>query len=495
MQIKDIESLRRHHPAWRLLRAEHAPLVISFLGRIFIEQNTRSIPATGLVSQLDDELYRLNQPHPEPVYPRPARAYLDDWASPESGWLRKFYPTGSDDASFDATADLEKAYAWVASLAERTFVGTESRLNTVFELLRQMAVGGESDPDVRLADLERRRAALEAEITRVRSGQVDVLDPTGLRDRYQQFTSMARALLADFREVEDNFRALDRQMRERVATWDRSKGELLDEVLLDRSSITESDQGRSFHAFYDFLLSQERQEQFVNLLERVHAMPQIGAVDSRIARIHHDWLEAGERTQATVRLLSEQLRRFLDDKVWLENRRVIDLLRSIEARALELRDLGDGGPSIGMDATAPTVVLPMERPLYAAVARATIDSSGIERASEDVDASLLFEQVYVDPTPLALAVRQQLQRRDQVTLADVLAHRPLDQGLAELVTYLALEDPSFDVLFDETTRQSVTWTDAEGLERQATVPTVRYLSARAVSRVDVVAPSGSGGSR
>jgi len=30
--------------------------------------------------------------------------------------------------------------------------------------------------------------------------------------------------------------------------------------------------------------------------------------------------------------LSEQLRRFLDDQVWFENRRVVDILRNIEAR-------------------------------------------------------------------------------------------------------------------------------------------------------------------
>ncbi len=61
--------------------------------------------------------------------------------------------------------------------------------------------------------------------------------------------------------------------------------------------------------------------------------------------IHYDWLEAGERTQATVRQLSEQLRRFLDDQVWFENRRVIDILRSIEASALGLRDDRGAWPS------------------------------------------------------------------------------------------------------------------------------------------------------
>ena len=138
-------------------------------------------------------------------------------------------------------------------------------------------------------------------------------------------------MLADFREVEDNFRRLDRELRERIAGWSGSKGELLDDVLGNRASISESDQGRSFHAFYDFLLSTSKQSEFTELLERVQSLAAIGPADPRMRTIHYDWLDAGERTQATVRLLSEQLRRFLDDQVWLENRRVMDILRSIEA--------------------------------------------------------------------------------------------------------------------------------------------------------------------
>jgi len=487
MQYDELEAMRRHHPAWRLLQAQHAPLVLSFLGAVFVQENVRSIAAGDLAARLDDELYHLNDRLGAGTFPRRAEAYLDDWAAADAGWLRKYYPTGSAVAHFDATSDLEKAYAWVTSLRARSFVGTESRLATVFDLLEQMALGAERDPQVRLADLEQRRHELDLQIERARAGQIDVLDATGLRDRYQQFTSTAQALLSDFREVEDNFRTLDRGLRERVATWAGSKGELLDDVLGSRSSIAESDQGRSFHAFYDFLLSQSRQEQFVELLNRVHAMPELGPVDARMAHVHFDWLEAGERTQATVRLLSEQLRRFLDDQVWLENRRVVELLRGIEAKALLLRDHGAPALMVAMDATSPSITLPMERPLYTAPDKAPIDSGGVERDEGEVDTSLLFEQVYVDPAPLSLAVRQALQSRDQISLSDLIEHRPLELGLAELVTYLSLDDPGFEVVFDEAHRRSVSWIDLDGQHRRATVPSVTF------SRSGTPAPSDAGG--
>jgi len=36
-----LDLLRQNHPAWRLLRSDHAPLVASFLERAFIAPNVR----------------------------------------------------------------------------------------------------------------------------------------------------------------------------------------------------------------------------------------------------------------------------------------------------------------------------------------------------------------------------------------------------------------------------------------------------------------------
>ncbi len=269
MEFDDVAFLREQDAAWRLLRADNAPLILSFLHRVFVAGNVRSISATELTSRLDDELYALNERLGEGTFPKPPRDYLNDWARPDLGWLRKYYPAGSDEAHFDATPAVERALSWLRSLGARTFVGTESRLNTLFELLRQIVYGTEEDPDVRLDELRRRRQEIDAEIAEVERGNVPILDPSAQRDRYQQFAATARELLADFREVEANFRALDRDLRERVAAWSGSKGELLDEVLGYRDAITESDQGRSFQAFYDFLLSPDRQAELSDLLDKV----------------------------------------------------------------------------------------------------------------------------------------------------------------------------------------------------------------------------------
>jgi len=249
-----------------------------------------------------------------------------------------------------------------------------------------------------LVELRRRWAELDEE----ERGEVTMLDPVSQRDRYQQFSRTARELLSDFREVEENFRRLDRNLRQQIAGWNGSKGALLDEALGSRNSIAESDQGQSFQAFYDFLLSHQRQAELTDLLERLREIDEINDQDDRLARIHFDWIDASDRTQATVRLLSEQLRRFLDDQVWLENRRVFDLLRSIEAKALKVRDLSSP-VTMEMDDTTVSVGLPTERPMYRRPTVTAIDSAQVQEGSDDFDSSALGSQMF---NPIEILVAQ-----------------------------------------------------------------------------------------
>lgn len=471
-----LETLRTHHPAWRLLRSDHAPLVASFLCRVFVAPNVRVMAAADLAEALEDELFALRERLGSGTFPKLALDYLNDWASPEKGWLRKFYRQGSDEPQFDLTPATEKAIAWLGTLTERSFVGTESRLLTLFELLKQMSEGSEADPAKRIAELHRRRDDIDAEIVRVLAGDVPLLDSTALKDRFQQFTQLARELLTDFREVEHNFRLLDRRVRERIALWEGAKGSLLEEILGERDAIAGSDQGRSFRAFWDFLMSSRRQEELSGLLAQVLALPPVVALqpDARTRRVHYDWLEAGEHTQRTVAQLSHQLRRFLDDQVWLENRRIMDILRGIEAKAVVLRSSPPAGEVMDIAEVAADIELPMERPLHAPAMRPSIADIELESGETEVDAAALYLQVIIDKAQLARHIRHTLQERTQVTLRELTEMQPLQQGLAELVAYLQLGTETFKTVVDEDTVEIIAWQSAAANKR-ARLPRVVFV--------------------
>ena len=476
MDFQTLEALRKRHPAWRLLVADSAPLVASFLHRSFVEPNVRTIARQELVAKLDDYLFHLRERLGEDAFPRGAGEYLDDWAADERGWLRKYYPQDSDEPHFDLTPATEKALAWLAGLRQRQFVGTESRLITVFELLRQIVQGTQVDPKARIAELEKRQAEIAAELARVREGRVDLMDAAQVRDRFAQMADTAYALLADFRELEQSFRDLDRVVREKIATWDGSKGALLDEIFGERDAISDSDQGRSFRAFWDFLMSPARQEELSSLLESVFALAAVQklAPNARLLRVHYDWLEAGEVAQRTVARLSEQLRRYLDDKVWLENRQIMQTIRAIEQGALATRDQPPAGTYIELDEPGPTIDLPMERPLFSPPWKPTIADQILVEGEGDMSLDVLYEQVYVDKTELAAHIRRTLQTRPQISLAEIVESRPLERGLAEIVAYLSLAADDSHALIDDEHKQILAWTDATGCQRQATVPLVVY---------------------
>ncbi len=147
------------------------------------------------------------------------------------------------------TPSAERAIEWVRSLMPTQFVGTESRLLTLLHLLRDLAAGSQENSAARVAELERRKAELEREIERVRTGQTGPLDATQIKERHLQATDMARRLLSDFRQVEENFRNLDLHTRERIAVSARPKGALLQEIFGETDHIRCSDQGKSFDAF------------------------------------------------------------------------------------------------------------------------------------------------------------------------------------------------------------------------------------------------------
>jgi Protein of unknown function (DUF3375) len=302
------------------------------------------------------------------------------------------------------------------------------------------------------------------------------MDSTQVKDRFLLMADTARGLLSDFRQVEENFRGLDRAVRERIAGWDQGKGALLQEIFGARDAIADSDEGKSFRAFWDFLMSPTRQEELTALLATAFSLEPVQelAPDPRLRRIHYDWLEAGEIAQRSVARLSEQLRRYLDDLAWMENRRIMQLVREVEQHALAIRDQPPEAGLMTVDEPAPRIDLAMDRPLYSPPFKARLDSRLPTEEAVDIPADALFHQVHVDKGRLTAHIRRALQTRQQVSLAEVVRAHPIQQGLAELVAYLSIAAEDRAAVIDDAGSQTLTWSDDEGTLRQATMPLVIF---------------------
>jgi Protein of unknown function (DUF3375) len=158
----------------------------------------------------------------------------------------------------------------------------------------------------------------------------------------------------------------------------------------------------------------------------------------------------------------------------------MDILRGIESGALAVRAQQPAGDFMSIDETAPDIELPMERPLHAPALKLALVSAAIAAGDEDLDAAALYSQFIVDKAALAQHVRQSLQQRRQITLAELLASRPLQQGLAELVGYLSLAaEPTgsgagVNAMIDDSVEEQVDWIARSGQHKSARLPRVIF---------------------
>ena len=480
-----VERLRKH-PAWRLLNAETAPLIVSFLDDAFLKTNARSIRQTQLAAQLEDRLFHLNAAH-DNRYPKPALEYLDDWARGENAYLRKYYPTKGEEPEFDLTPATEKAIEWLRSLEQRPFVGTESRLLAIFELLREVTQAAETDRAVRITQLERRRAELENEIRRLKGGETLSYDPTRIKEQYLQIEDSARRLLADFRQVEENFRHLDRRTREKIATSEKSKGQLLDEIFGEESTISSSDEGHSFRAFWEFLMSPERQQELQEMASRLTALEEVKTLgsDDLLVHLKYRLMESGEKINKTTASLTDSLRRFIEGRAWIENRRIMEIIRSIEKRAVELQRTPIDAQFATLADVRPNWDLTMARGLFdpAKNKKALLEQIEVEEGVAEFGSDALYNVHFVDERALRLRIDQALDGASQVTLQDICERYPLEKGLAELLTYLNIAAKDSSSIIEDEARYSVSWQDTEGRQKRASIPRVIFVRERVVKDV------------
>jgi flagellar motility protein MotE (MotC chaperone) len=476
MDYYAINALRENHAGWSLLRAQNGPLAVCFFMTAFTEPNQRNIARQHLIDALDDVLFGLRDAYGEDRFPRPASEYLDDWAAPERAWLRKYYVPGQDEPRYDLTPAAEDVVHWVESLRGRDFVATQSRLTSIFAVLKALVQQSETDPEVRLAELQRQRDGIDAEMQRIRDGNVRVMSAPEALDHFQQLTTLARDLLSDFREVEQNFRKLDRQVREQIATWDGSQGELLETIFANQQDISSSLQGRTFQGFWDYLMSPQLRTELRDLLQRATRIEALAGAENlhAVTRLHQDWLPAVEQTQATVRQLSQQMRRLLDDKVFLENKRIMQLIRSIESGALSTRELPPSGVFMEIAAPSVDVALPFERPLYEPSRKVMVDDDVVAADDADVDAGALFSQFHVDTERLKANIGAVLAGAEQATLAEITDAYPLSQGLAEVVAYYQLATESDWADINPGATQQLSWSLPDGSIREATIDRIIF---------------------
>lgn len=460
MEYDRIKYELENSPSLKLLRSRNAPLILSFLYRQFKVRERLSIPQSELETRLGDYLEFLQETHAND-YPRPPKEYLNAWC--EEQLLRKTFEPGSDDPVFALTPATEKAIGWLEELERREFVGTESRFLQIFSLLKEIRDNSTTDVEKRIAQLEQDRDRIQQEITKIRqTGLVDRYNCTQIQEWFLLANQVARQLIADFAEVEQNFRALTRTVQEAQLQANARKGSVVSHVLDADEELKESDQGRSFYAFLNFLMSESKRQELKALIRSVYNLEELRSLSQEyglLRRIERSLINAGEYIVQSNHRLAEKLRQMLDERNLMENRRVAELMTDVQRLALQVANQPPLDDDFLVLEGEPNANLVMERPLHPLEASETptfsTNFNNLPEVSLDEEMAELYHQFYVDETALTQRIAQVLERRAEVTLAELVELYPVEQGLSEIVAYLTIATKFEQHCINDTTIESI----------------------------------------
>lgn len=471
--IKEVDWVLENNKTISLLKKDNASLIVSFLHYFFKSKNKSCYLSNDLISHLSDFLYRINQEKER--FPKDAKFYLENWT--KDGFLRQYYD--KEDALFELTPATENALRWLAELNKPEFVGTESRLMQIINLLKELTIKSSDNVELRRTELVKEKEKLEQELLKIEKGEYEKYDKRKIVEQFLLLEEVVGKLLSDFRQIEENFRTLNVKAREDQIKKNLSKGKYLDEVFRTQDLIMETDQGKSFNAFYEFLMNPNRQEDLESLIVQILSIEELRDYqrNNQLELLKENLIDSGERVNKTTRVLIDQLRKYLSSQAYLENRKIAELISDIEKTALEIKNNAPSEKDFLLLDDKPTLSFPIEQSLWEPIKKVKLSNVQIEEADDDIQIDALFDQEYINPEVLKDRIKRALRDKAQVSLKDIIMENPIEKGLAEIISYFSLatqDEKKNKAVINENNKEQLSY-EINGKIFQIELPQTIYL--------------------
>ncbi len=328
---------RRTHPAWLLLASRNAPLTLACL-QALVDAHPGGLAWDDAIEQLAGLFTAYaNDPQFEV-------GSDGDHGAAARRELRKWLKLGlivERDGQTIATDALQRSLAFLASLEERGMTSTASRLSTVQREIAQLEARLNPSQSERAASLEETIANLEAELAAVDRGEFEVLEGAPATEGIREVYQLAVSLRADFRRVEDSYRAADLALRQRIIGEEHHRGEIVDDLLDANEALIRTPEGEVFEGFHRQLIQTAELERMKAKLRSILETGEAGrALSSKQRRdlrqvVPHLVRESERVIQARARS-ERDVRGFLKSGLAGEHLRVGATLNEIFKAALDI---------------------------------------------------------------------------------------------------------------------------------------------------------------
>jgi hypothetical protein len=468
----------RRESAWRLLAADNAPAALGLL-QVHLLDKERRLPASILTERLEQDLELLRAQGLD--LPQTSQSYLAQWLA--GGYLERSYQAETGEESYELSMAAVQAIRFVQTLEDERSVATESRLSVVMQQLTQLSEQTEADPKRRIEALERERAHIDAQIEATRAGRLQLLTQEQSLERAREIIALADELANDFRRVREEFQGLNRGLRESIVENDESRGKVLQALFSGVDLIAESDAGRSFRAFWRLLTDPEQSAAFDEALEQIMERGFSRALSREERRfllsLTRQLLDRGGEVHEVLQHFARGLKRFVQSREYVEQRRLSRLLKLAQRRALGIRDRVSPIEGIGRQLHLTSAIVRSQDQLQLHDPSLDEVEGGIPLA-EEAEISLetvgeLVAHSEIDFRRLRTHIRALLAERVQVSVAELLEAFPAEQGLGSVVGYLAI-GARCGIVSEQ--RDRVSWQGLDGVERSAWVPRIYFIDGR-----------------
>ena len=367
-----------------------------------------------------------------------SRKYILSWVQKR---ILQDLQNAEGNIQYQLSAHTEKVFQWLLTLQARNHVGTESRFKLLFNSLRDIVEKTEDDRTRRLEMLKDRRAEIDKEIRAIEHGLApDNYSNAQVQERLELFTRLCYELVSDFREVEDNFKGIHRAIVEQHTKAEQNKGAIVGFAFEAYDSLRNSNQGKSFYAFWDFLISRAGQQDWKELTEQLVELLKdrgIQADDEFLQNIKSLLLEQGKNVYDANDKMAEKLSRIITEKEIARHKRLRQQIGNIKELIFDLME-DEVNCGITFDEGV-EIKMVMERKLQFEQKKAIVTVKQPVAASEKIADPERFSRIinttHIDKKRLWQKVEQALKEKQTATLKEVLELQPLENGLAEVVSY------------------------------------------------------------
>lgn len=471
----NIEDILNNSPSVAILKARSCNVIIDFLTNVFNDVN--AISHENIHSQLAEYLNNHGVDEDEEsdilytdTYEEKAAKYIKKWT--DSGFLTN-YRNQDGEIYYELSSHSSKVIDWLSGLKQEEYIGTESKFKSIINQLKELVEYTNEDREKRLQLLEDKKLEIEHQIQQLQMGEdVKVFEEYEIVPRFQQINKLAKELLTDFKDVDDNFKTIIKEIYRKQIDPNLKKGGILQYTFDALDELKSSSQGKSFYAFWEFLLTREMQSELDTLITELFQTlkeKNIDGGDTFLQNMVEYLYESGRKVYQTNDKMADKLSRIIRENEMSQADTSKRIVQEIKNVLIEISKKGQK-PDISLAVDDEMEIsIPFDRKITFEQSENTdydfnpeTDTLSIEEFGE---LGKVFGNVIIDRKVLERNIHETMMGKSQVTLSAVIEQHPLKKGLPELFAYFGAlgqfphktfnEEKSKAIVFDYETNKRI----------------------------------------